>query len=105
MARLVWIGVSEKPLTQPAKQVIHDRLGVGQLLVSGPAARLEAYVTELADEERERNSMLQPGTDGNRDRIHQAGDRGPGLIHGDEDFAGRSVRIETDRDVPFMTRD
>src|SRR5581483_2496737 len=44
---------------QPAEDVIHDRLRVGNLLIAGPSARLKPHVAELVDEKLERHAVLQ----------------------------------------------
>ena len=43
---------------QPAEDVIHDRLGVANVLVMAPAARLEAGVRELFAHQLERHAVL-----------------------------------------------
>src|ERR1051326_6988384 len=46
---------SQEARPQPAEHVIHDRFGVGNLRIPGPAARLEPDVRKLVDEELERH--------------------------------------------------
>src|SRR6185312_17507105 len=38
---------TKEPLAHPAEQIVNNRLRIRQLRIAGPAARLEAYVTEL----------------------------------------------------------
>ena len=49
----------EEAQLQPAEDVIHDRLGVADVRVMGPAAGLEAGVRELVAQQLERNAVLQ----------------------------------------------
>jgi len=57
----------------PAEDVIHDGLGVGDLLVAGPAAGLEADVAELVHQELERDAVLEGEADGSGEAVHEAG--------------------------------
>lgn len=47
--------------------------------------------------------MLQCNGDGAGEAIHQATDGGSLFGHGDENFSGASVRIETDGDVALVS--
>jgi hypothetical protein len=49
----------EEAQAEPAEDVIHQALGVADLLVAGPARRLEAGVRKLLAQHLERNAMLQ----------------------------------------------
>ena len=49
----------EEAELHPAEEVIHDGLGVADLLVAGPAGGLEAGVGELLAEELERDAVLE----------------------------------------------
>ncbi len=91
--------------TQPSEDVIGDRFGIGNLRVAGPAAGFEADVAELVHQELERNAVLQVVADGGCEAIHQAGNGGAFLCHGDENFAGRAVLIQADGYVAFMAAD
>ena len=73
----------------PAEDVIHDGLGVADLLVAGPAGGLEpGVVGELLAEDAEGNAVLEGEGDGGGEGIHEARDRGAFLGHADKDFAG-----------------
>ena len=87
----------------PAEDVIHDRLGVADLLVAGPAGGLEAGVGELLAEDAERDAVLEGERDGGGEGVHEAGDGGAFLGHADEDFAGLAVGVEADGDVALVS--
>ena len=87
----------------PAEDVIHDRLGVADLLVAGPAGGLEAGVSELLAEHAQRHAVLEGERHGGREGVHQSGDGGAFLRHADKNFTRLPVGIEPDGDVAFMT--
>ena len=87
----------------PAEDVVHDGLGVADLLVAGPAGGLEAGVGELLAEHAERDAVLEAERDGGGEGVHEAGDGGAFLGHADEDFAGLAVGVEADGDVALVT--
>ncbi len=90
---------------QPAEDVIHEALGVADLLVAGPAGGLEAGVGEFLAEDLERHAVLQGERDGGGEGVHQAGDGGAFLGHLDEDFARLAVGVEADGDVALVAGD
>ena len=49
-----------------------ESIRVGNLLVSCPAAGLDADVCELVDQEIQRNAIVQAVTDGGKEAVHQA---------------------------------
>src|SRR5450631_581258 len=93
----------EEAQLQPAEDVVHQRLGITDLLVASPARRLKACVRKLLAEHLEGNTMLQRDGDGGGKGIHQSGDGGSFLAHLDEYLAGLPVGIQADRDVAFMS--
>ena len=66
----------EEAKFQPAEDVIHEALGVADLLIAGPARRLKAHVRKLLAKHLERNAMLEADGDGCGDRVHQTGNGG-----------------------------
>ena len=87
----------------PAEDVVHDRLGVADLLVAGPAGGLEAGVGELLAEDAEGNAVLEGEGDGGGEGVHESGDGGAFLGHANEDLAGLAVGVEADGDVAFVS--
>ncbi len=87
---------------QPAEDVIHDRLGEADIRIAAPAAGLEARVRELLAEQLQRNSVLQRDRNRESEAVHQPADRRTFLGHGDEQLAGRAVRIKTDGEISFV---
>ncbi len=85
--RSSWCPEREADL-DPAEDVVHDRLGVADLLVAGPARGLEAGVGELLAEDAQRHAVLESKGDGCGEGVHEAGDGGAFLGHADEDFTG-----------------
>src|ERR1035437_6332373 len=77
----------EEAQLQPAEDVIHDGLGVANVLVTAPAAGLEAGVRKLFAHQLERHAVLQGQRRGAGEAIHQAADGRAFLGHGDEDLA------------------
>jgi hypothetical protein len=55
---------AEEAHLQPTEDVIHDRLGIADVSIAGPAARLEARVREFFAEQAQRHSVLQGDGDG-----------------------------------------
>src|ERR1017187_6295970 len=96
---------AEELRAEPAENVIHDRLGVGNLLVPGPAAGLETHVRELVHQELERDAVLQVEADRRGERIHQPGDGRTFLRHGDEDLARLAFVVHAHRNVSFVSAD
>ena len=101
----VELGALEEAELDPAEEVIHDGLGVADLLVAGPAGGFEAGVGELFAEELERDSVLEGEGDGGGEGIHEAGDGGAFFGHADEDFAGALVGVEADGEVALVAGD
>src|SRR4029079_10206194 len=95
----------EEAELEPAKDVVHDRLGVAKLGVLRPAAGLEARVRELLAERLQGHAVLQRERDGGGEAVHESGDRGALLGHLDEGLAGRDVLVEADGDVAFVAGD
>ena len=58
-AEEVELVAGEEADLDPAEDVVHDRLGVADLLVAGPAGGLEAGVGELLAEDAERHAVLE----------------------------------------------
>src|SRR4029077_16642580 len=92
----------EEAELERAEDGVHDRLGEADVGIAGPAAGLEAGVRELFAEQLQRHAMLQRDGRGQRKAIHQAADRRSFFSHGDEKFAGLTVRIEADGDVTLV---
>ena len=89
----------------PAENVIHQALGVADLLVARPARRLEARVRELFAQHLQRHAVLQGKRDRSGEGIHQARDRRSLLGHADEDLARLVVGVEADGDVALVAGD
>ncbi len=87
----------------PAEEVVHDGLGVADLLVAGPAGGLEAGVGELLAEHPEGNAVLEGERDGGGEGVHESGDGGAFFGHADEDLAGLAVGVEADGDVALVS--
>src|SRR5213078_2180797 len=77
----------DKSKLEPAKNVIHDRLGITKLWLLGPATGLEAGVRELVAEQLEGNTVLQRQRNADGKAVHHSGERRTFLCHDDEDFA------------------
>ncbi len=95
----------EEAQLEPAEDVIHDGLGVADVLVAGPAGGLKARVRELLAQDFERHSVLQRERDGGGEGVHEAGDGGAFLGHLDEDFARLPVGVKADGDVALVSGD
>src|SRR5439155_21242250 len=85
--------------------VVDDRLGDRDFTVFGAAAWLEAHVAELLYEVADRDAVLQCERNRGREGVHHAGDRAAFLRHRDKDLAGRSIFVEPDVQIPFVTFD
>src|SRR6202042_2452049 len=83
----------QEPDLEPAEDVVHDRLGIADVGIAGPAAGLEAGVRELLAKRLERNAILQRQRRSEREAVHEAADRGTFFRHLDEKLAGFSVGI------------
>src|SRR6266540_6535687 len=59
----------EEAVTEPAEDIVDDRLRHPDLGIAGPAGRLEAHVTELLDKVRERNAVLEQERDARREGV------------------------------------
>ncbi|TXT19206.1 MAG: hypothetical protein FD138_4369 [Planctomycetota bacterium] len=75
------------------------------VLILGPAARLESAVGELLDEDLDRDTVLQAHRSERADDVHQAADRAPFFGHRDEEFARSVVLEQADRDVAVVIAD
>ena len=89
----------------PAEDVVHDALGVADVRIAGPSARLKACVGEFFAEQLQRNAVLQRDGDGQREAVHQAAHRGSFFCHGDEELARLAIGIEADGDVSLVVSD
>ena len=87
----------EEAQIEPAEDVVHQALGVADLLVARPARGLKAGVRKLLAQHAQRHAVLQGQRNRGGKGIHQAGDGRSFLGHLDEDFAGLTGR---DRDPP-----
>ncbi len=97
------LNAGEKAQIEPAEDVIHEALGVADLLVAGPAGWLETGVGKLLAENLQGYAVLQGNRDGGGEGVHQPGDGGTLLGHLDEDFARLPGGVESDRDVALVT--
>src|SRR5580698_4011734 len=86
----------------PAEEVVHDGLGVADLLVAGPAGGLEAGVGELLAEHTQRYAVLEGKRDSRGEGVHESGDGGAFLGHADEDLAGGAVGVEAYGDIALV---
>src|SRR5882757_9034893 len=86
----------QKSQFHPAKEVVHDRLRITKLLITGPARGLETSMRELVAEHLERHSMLQAHRDDSAETLHQSRDRRALFCHPDEDFTRLPIWIKTD---------
>ena len=87
---------------EPAKQIIHERLGVADLLIAGPTTGLKSRVAKLVAENLERHSVLQSERHGRGQRVHEPGNGRSFLGHSDEHFSRSAVFVEAYCDVPFL---
>ena len=101
-AEEVELGALEEAELDPAEHVVHEGLGVADLLVAGPAGGLETGVGELFAQHLERHAVLQRERDGGGEGIHQAADGAAFFGHADEDFAGLAVGVEAYGDVALV---
>ena len=69
--------------------------------ILGHAFRFEADVAELLDQGLEWHAVLEAERNEGADGVHQAVNRGAGLRHLNEDFAGLAVLEFTDGDITF----
>src|SRR6266566_2217287 len=102
-AEEVELVAGEKADLNPAEDVVHDRLGVADLLVAGPAGGLEAGMGELLAEDAQGDAVLESERNGRSEGVHQSGDGGALLGHADEDLAGLAVGVEPDGDVALVS--
>src|SRR4029077_222916 len=95
----------KEAIPQPAEDVVDDRLRETNLGIPGPAGRLETHVTELLDQVRERNAVLEQQRNARGERVHHPGERRALLRHRDEELAGRVVLEEAHGDVALVPFD
>ena len=91
--------------SQPAEDIVDDRLCVGHFRVAGMAGRFEADVGELVDEHPERDSVLESERNGGGKGIHESGDGAAFLGHHQEDLARLSFVIHAHGDVTLVPAD
>lgn len=90
---------------QPLEDVVHDRLGHRDLGVLREAAGLEPRVGELVHQELQGDTVLEGERGHGGEGVHQTGDGGAFLGHGDEDLAGAAVLVLADGDVALVAAD
>src|SRR2546426_1859619 len=92
----------EKLQSQPASDVIHNRLGVTDLFDTRPSARLETGVAELVAKDLERHAVLQREGNGDSEGVHESRNRRACLCHADEDFTRLAVLVHSDHQIAFV---
>ena len=90
---------------QASEDVVHDRLRHPHVRVVGEAGRLEAQVGELLHERLERDAVLQPDRDGDREGVHHAGQRRALLAELEEQLAEAVVRVGAGGEVALGPAD
>src|SRR5664279_3375101 len=89
----------QEPEFEPPRDVVHKRLGVADLWISGPAAGLEAHVAEFFAKYAQWQPVLQAKRDARCEGIHQPGDGRSLLCHGDEDLSWQAVLVNSDCEI------
>lgn len=102
---LFFAEAGEEGHSEPTEDVIDDTLCDTDFWVGRMSVWFEPGVAELVDKDFEWNSVLQRDGDGGAEAIHQAADGATFFCHGDEDFTGSSIWVETDVDVAFVAGD
>src|SRR5271165_153322 len=95
----------QEPEFKPARDVVHKRLGVADLWISGPTAGLEAHVAEFFAKHPQWHAVLQGKRDHRSEGIHQPGDGRALLCHGDEDLTWQPVLVNSDREISLLPGD
>src|SRR5271157_414706 len=95
----------QEPEFKPARDVVHERLGVADLWISGPTAGLEAHVAEFFAKRAQWHAVLQGKRDHRCEGIHQPRDGRALLRHGDEDFSWQPVFVDSDREISLLPGD
>src|SRR5664279_2426921 len=96
---------SQEPEFEPPRDVVHKRLGVADLWISGPSAGLEPHMAEFFAKHTQWNAVLQGKRDHRCEGIHQPGDGRALLCHRDEDFSWEPVFVDSDREVSLLPGD
>jgi len=83
----------------------HKGLGVADLWISRPAAGLEAHVAEFLAKDTQWHPVLQRQRDHRCKRIHEPRNGRTLLRHGDKDFSGQTVLVNSDREISLLPGD
>src|SRR5208337_2401789 len=92
----------QEPEFKPARNVVHERLGVADLWISGPTAGLEAHVAEFFAKHAQWHAVLQGKRDHRCEGIHQPRDGRALLCHGDEDLSWQAILVNSDREISLL---
>src|SRR5271166_1107592 len=95
----------QKPEFEPTRDVVHKRLGVADLWISGPPAGLEAHVAEFFAKHAQWQAVLQGKRHHRCEGIHQPGDGRALLCHGDEDLSWQAILVNSDREISLLPGD
>src|SRR5215472_1117317 len=93
---------SQESQLEPPEDVVHDRLRISDIRITRPSAWLEPGMGELLAEQLQGHTVLQGDRHGEREAIDESANCAAFFRHGDEQFAGLPVGIETDGDVSLM---
>ena len=87
---------------KPAKDVIDNGLGEADFGIARPSAGLEAHVGKLAAQDFERDTMLEGERHRRCKRIHEPGDGRTLFRHGEENFSGETVVVDSDSKISLL---
>src|ERR1039457_4027244 len=90
---------------EPPEHVVHNRLRIADLGISGPTAGLEAHMREFAAKHFEGYPILQSQRYRSCKRIHEPRDGRALLCHGDEDLSWQAILVNSDREVSLLPGD
>lgn len=102
---LFFAEAGEEGHSEPTEDVVDDALCDADFWVGRMSVWFEPGVAELVDKDFERNAVLQGDGDSGTEAIHQAADGATFFCHGDEDFTGSAIWVESDVDVAFVAGD
>src|SRR5664280_1858717 len=95
----------QEPEFEPPRDVVHKRLGVADLWISGPSAGLEAHVAEFFAKHAQWHAVLQGKRDHRCEGTHQPRDGRALLRHRDEDFSWQAVLVNSNCQVSLLPGD
>src|SRR5271157_836869 len=95
----------QEPEFEPPRDVVHERLGVADLWISGPTAGLEPHVAEFFAKHAQWHAVLQGKRDHRCERIHQPGDGRALFRHSDKYLSWQPVLVNSYREISLLPGD